>query len=87
MNDSYWNCEDDEKIICPYCRREYEPSYDETYIGGERVYCYTENEQMCTCDDCDKKFTLLPYQGRWEYITETIDGEATDEEIEEEYGK
>ena len=26
MSSSYWNYEDDENIICPYCGKEYEPS-------------------------------------------------------------
>ena len=35
MSSSYWNYEDDENIICPYCGKEYEPSYEDTYIGNE----------------------------------------------------
>ena len=27
MSNSYWNYEDDKNIICPYCGKEYEPSY------------------------------------------------------------
>lgn len=42
MSNSYWNYEDDENIICHYCGEEYEPSYEDTYIGGEPVDCYTE---------------------------------------------
>lgn len=37
MNNSYWNYENDENIICPYCGQEYEPSYEDTYIGGDRL--------------------------------------------------
>lgn len=83
MSDSYWNEEDDEIIICPYCGTEYEPSYEDTYIGGESVDCYTDNTETYTCDDCGKKFTMYGYQVGWHYCTETIDGEATDEEVEE----
>ena len=79
---SYWNYEDSDKIICPYCGEEYEPSYEETYIGGKSVDCYTENTETYTCDNCGKKFTMYGYQAGWNYYTETIDGEATDEEIE-----
>lgn len=81
--DSYWNEEDDENIICPYCGKEYEPTYEDTYIGDESIDCFTDDEQICTCDDCGKKFTLRGYQAGWKYRTETIEGEATDEEIEE----
>ena len=28
MSSSYWNEEDGENIICPYCGKEYEPSYE-----------------------------------------------------------
>lgn len=44
MSNSYWNYEDDEKIIYPYCGKEYESTYEDTYIGGKPVNCYTENE-------------------------------------------
>ena len=83
MSNSYWNYEDDENIICPYCEQEYEPSYEETYIGEEPVDCYTEDTKTYTCDKCGKKFTMYGYQAGWKYQTETIDGEATDEEVEE----
>lgn len=45
---SYWNEEDSEKIICPYCGEEYEPSYEDTYIGDEPVDCYTEDTNTYT---------------------------------------
>lgn len=45
MSDSYWNFEDDENIICPYCGKEYEPSYEDTYISGETVDCYTTDTE------------------------------------------
>ena len=75
--------EDDESIICPYCGKEYEPSYEDTYIGNECVDCYTEDTHTFTCDNCGKKFTMYGYQAGWKYHTETIDGEATEEEIED----
>lgn len=84
MGDTYWNEEDDTNIICPYCGQEYEPSYDETFIGDKVADCYSENEeQTFTCDSCGKKFTMYPYLGNWRYRTETIDGEMTDDEWEE----
>lgn len=88
MSESYWNQEDDEKIICPYCGRTYEPTYDETYIGDKAADCFTEYEtQTFTCDGCGKKFTMTPHMSRWSYETETIDGEMTDDEWENEYCK
>lgn len=81
----YVNSEYSENIICPYCGEEYEPSYEDTYIGGECIDCYDENnEQICTCDVCNKKFKLFG-ERTWEYSTETIDGEMTDEEFEEKW--
>lgn len=82
MNNSYWNEEDDDTIICPYCGKSYEPSYEDTYIGGEPVDCYTEDDQEFVCDKCGKKFTMYGYQSGWKYHTETIDGEMTNEEWE-----
>lgn len=55
MSNSYWNYEDDENIICPYCGEEYEPSYEDTYIGEEPVDCYTEDMKTYTCDKCGQK--------------------------------
>lgn len=78
----YWNEEHGENIICPYCGEEYEPSYDATYIGGENINCYTEIVHTYTCDKCGKKFTMFGYQVGWKYQTDTIEGEATEEEIE-----
>lgn len=78
---NYWNFERGEKIVCPYCGMIYEPSYEDTYIGNERVDCYTEDTNEYTCERCGKKFTLQPYM-EWRYETETIDGQATEEEIE-----
>lgn len=82
MNNSYWNYEDQESIICPYCGEEYEPSYEDTYIGGKLVDCCTGDMETYTCDKCGKKFTMYGYQAGWKYFTETIDGEATGEEVE-----
>lgn len=82
MKDWYWNTEDDTKIICPYCGHTYEPSYEETYIGNVCVDCYEEDTQTVTCDECGKKFTVTPHMADWEYETETIDGEMTEEEHE-----
>lgn len=44
--------------------------------------CYTEDTETYTCDKCSKKFTMYGYQAGWRYRTETIDGEATNEEVE-----
>ena len=77
--DWYWNYEDDDNIICPYCGEEYTPSYDDTYIGDESVDCYTEDETIYTCDRCGKKFKMNGYT-IWKYHTETIDGEVAEEE-------
>lgn len=84
--DSYWNEEDDREIICPYCREKYIPTYDATIIGDKCVDCYTEGEvQTVTCDSCGKKFTIEPYLSGWKYKTETIDGEMTKQEHEEDW--
>ena len=86
MTDWYWNTEDSDIIICPYCGMAVKPSYEETYIGDVCVDCYTEGEvQTVTCDGCGKKFTIEPYQRGWNYKTETIDGEMTEEEWEQNY--
>lgn len=46
--------------------------------------CYKEGDQgEFTCDDCGKKFALSA-ELLWEYTTETIDGEMTEEEWDEE---
>lgn len=87
MSDWYWNEEDDDMIICPYCGMTVKPSYEDTFIGDTCVNCYTEGDvQTVTCDACDKKFTIEPYQSGWSYKTETIDGEMTEEEWEQNYG-
>ena len=83
----YWNEEDDENIICPYCGKEYEPTYEDTYINGEPVDCFNENVETYTCEECGKKFTMYGYNAGWKYCTNTIDGEMTDDEYEELYDK
>ena len=35
MNEVYSNSEISQNIVCPYCDKEYEPTYEDTYIGGE----------------------------------------------------
>lgn len=80
---NYWNEEDSENIVCPYCGKEYEPTYEDTYIDGEHVDCFTMDENTYTCDECGKKFIMRGYEAGWRYQTETIDGEATEEEVEE----
>lgn len=80
--ENFWNEEEDGKIICPYCGEKYDPSYEDTYIGGEYVDCYSEDTETYKCDNCGKKFTMYGYQASWEYHTETIDGEMTEEEWE-----
>jgi uncharacterized Zn-finger protein len=79
---SYWNVEENNFIKCPYCGEEYEPSYEDTWIGDKCVNCYTEEKQFVVCDECGKKFSITPYQRSWAYVTETVDGEMTDEEHE-----
>lgn len=79
----YWNSEDDDEIICPYCGEHYEPTYEETIIGGECVDCYTEDTEIYTCDVCGKKFAMHGYQCGWKYVTETIDGEMSQAEHDE----
>ncbi len=67
-------------IICPYCGKRYEPTYDSTLIGNESVDCYKEGELgEFTCDECGKRFTLFA-EMKYIYTTETLDGEMTDEE-------
>lgn len=59
------------------------PHYVGIYVPGEPVDCYTEEKKTYTCDKCGKKFTMYGYQAGWKYQTETIDGEVTEEEVEE----
>ena len=83
MSEWYWNEEDDDMIICPYCGKKYEPTYEETYIGNEPVECYTEDYQEFVCDECGKRFSMYGYQSGWNYHTETLEGQMTEEEWEE----
>ena len=84
MDEIFWNEEDDFKIICPYCGEKYEPSYEDTIIGNQIADCYSdEEEQIFRCDTCGKKFTMTPHLSSWKYRTETIDGEMTEDEWEE----
>lgn len=86
MDKSYYNFEIGSEITCPYCNAEYTPTYEETIIGDEYVDCYSEGErQVFTCDECNKKFTLIPTL-KWEYETYTIEGEMSQEEWEKNYG-
>ena len=84
---TYWNYEDSDVIICPYCGKRYEPSYEDTWIGNEPVDCYEETTQFFNCDGCKKKFSLTPYQAGFNYKTETIDGEMTQTEWEESFAE
>ena len=84
--ETYWNQEEDDKIICPYCGEEYEPSYEDLFINNEQVDCYTEDTEIYKCDVCGKRFEMFGFTKRWFYHTETIDGEMTQEEWENTYG-
>lgn len=81
----YWNQEDETVIVCPYCGQRYKPSYEDTFIGTKIVDCYTEDTETYVCDECGKKFTMYGYQCDWKYVTETIDGEMTQEEHDKLY--
>ena len=81
--ETYWNTEDDDNIICPYCGNEYEPTYDETIIGDKIADCFTEKPQIFTCSYCFHRFTMTGYLAGWKYVTETIDGEMTEQEHED----
>lgn len=78
----FWNREDSDKIICPYCGAIYEPSEEDTYINGEYVDCYTTIGRCYRCEECGKMFFMQGYRKHWAYITKTIVGEATAEEAE-----
>ena len=80
MSNSYYNTVSyNDNIICPYCGTEYKPSYEDTFIGHDQVDCYTEEEHKYVCDRCGKQFKMWGSLC-WEYNTETIDGEMTEEE-------
>lgn len=79
----FWNMEIGDTITCPYCEKEYIPSYDETCIGDEPVSCYEDGfSDEFVCDRCHKKFKLT-CEMKWVYETNTIDGQMTREEWEE----
>ena len=84
MNDWYENIERDTDIVCPYCGETYDTIYGEAYINDESVECFVEVEQKFTCENCGKKFKLMPYI-EWKYETKTIDGEMTEEEHDEKW--
>ena len=76
---------DGEDIICPYCGWKYAAVYEETIIGDKCVDVYEEGEQgEFTCENCKKKFTLS-VEMKYEYTTETISGEMTEDEWYEQY--
>lgn len=81
---SYYNFEIGEEIICPYCGRTYKPSYEDTYIGKKPVKCYEEKQQEFVCDNCNKRFVLLPVLC-WHYETSTIDGQMSNKEYEKKF--
>ena len=62
----------DEKIVCPYCYKEYEPTYEDTWIGDEQVDCYTKEEQIVTCNKCKKKFSIVGFK-TWMYETSEVE--------------
>ena len=61
----------DKNIVCPYCYEEYEPTYEDTWIGDEQVDCYTNDEQIVKCDKCGKKFSIVGFK-TWVYETEEV---------------
>lgn len=52
------------------------------YSTREKAMKVLDMIQEAYCDKCGKKFTMCGYPIRWKYHTETIGGEATDEEVE-----
>lgn len=61
--DWYFNTEDHDSIVCPYCGQVYKPSlYGYAHIGSEQVDCYTDEDRECACDVCGKKFKMNGYQ-------------------------
>ena len=81
MGKSFYNYEISENIVCPYWGKIYEPTYEDTYINEQPVDCYCDTIQFFKCDHCNKKFRL-ECERIWQYTTETIDGEMTEEERE-----
>ena len=77
----YMECEE-----CPYYYADEDQvvkqmNTTEEYKGCRN--CKYQPEPMHTCDKCGKKFTMYGYQSGWTYYTETIEGQATDDEIED----
>ena len=62
----------DNKIVCPHCYEEYEPSYEDTWISEQNIECYENTYQVATCEKCHKKFSILPFED-WMYETEEVD--------------
>ena len=66
-------------IVCPYCGKAYEPTYEDTFIGDDIADCYTEDTKEYTCTVCGKRFKMTGVLN-WEYYTETIEGESEEAE-------
>lgn len=62
----------DQNIVCPYCYEDYEPTYEDTWIGDKQVDCYTEDTQIVKCDKCGKKFSIVGFVS-WMYETEEVE--------------
>ena len=61
----------DQNIVCPHCYEEYEPTYEDTWIGDKQVDCYTGDVQIVKCDKCGKKFSIVGFE-TWMYETEEV---------------
>lgn len=62
----------DQVIVCPHCYEEYEPTYEDTWIGDEQVDCYTGDTQIVKCDKCGNKFSIVGFEA-WMYETEEVE--------------
>ena len=62
----------DQNIVCTYCGETYEPTYDDTWIGGKKVDCYTDDSQTVECDNCGKKFNIYGFVS-WMYETKEVE--------------
>ncbi len=65
----------DQNIVCPHCYAEYEPTFEDTWIGDEIVDCYTGDIQIVKCDKCGKKFSIVGFEA-WMYETEEVDSDG-----------